>query len=161
MRREEREIKSRQRVEEILQRAQVGRLGTLSQEGGPMIKPVNFLYSKGRIYFHSSFQGEKMGDLALNPRVCFEVDEAVEYIPASGSPCTASFAYLSVIILGLARLVEDPEEKIRVLNQLTEKYQPGTKLSPLTRETVQNVAVVEIVVEKLTGKENLPPGFRP
>jgi hypothetical protein len=51
-------------------------------------------------------------------------------------------------------------EKITVLNELTEKYQPGAKLRPLSNQMVRNVAVVEIVVEKMTGKESKPPEAR-
>jgi len=157
MRRSEKEIKARKTVEEILLRAQVGRLGTVSRAGTPMIKPVNFLYRNGRIYFHSALEGEKIDHIAANPRVCFEVDEAFGYLPASQSPCEASFAYSSVILEGHARLLEDPEEKVAILNDLMDKYQPGARLVPLDKRQVQKVGVFEIVVKRITGKESRPP----
>ena len=157
MRRQEREMKTRKHAEEVLNRAQVGRLATVSRDGTPMIKPLNFLYRNGRIYFHSAVEGEKMDHLAFSPRVCFEVEEALGYVPASDSPCVASFLFRSVILEGRARILEDPEEKIEILNELTEKYQPGARLRPLSKQMVQGVAVVEIVAEKITGKENEPP----
>lgn len=157
MRRKQREIKTRERVEEILKRAQVGRLGTVSRDGTPMIKPVNFLYRNGRIYFHSALEGEKMDHLAFSSSVCFEVDEAFGYLPASDSPCEASFSFRSVILQGHARILEDPEEKITILNDLMEKYQPGARLRPFSKQMVRKVGVVEIVAEKMTGKENRPP----
>lgn len=160
MRRKEKEIRTREGAEEILKKAPVGRLGTVSRQTTPMIKPVNFVYRNGRVYFHSSLEGEKMDHLAFGSRVCFEVDEAIEYLPASESPCEASFSFRSVILEGRTRLLEDPVEKITVLNELTEKYQPGAKLRPLSNQMVRNVAVVEIVVEKMTGKENKPPEAR-
>lgn len=158
MRRNEREIKKREHVEEILARAQVGRLGTVSKGGIPMIKPVNFLYQNGRIYFHTALEGEKIDHLSYSSRVCFEVDEVLGYIPASDLPCTASFAFRSVILEGQSRIVEDPEEKIPILNGLMEKYQPGARLRPFTEEMVRETGVVEIVAEKMAGKEIKPPG---
>ena len=98
-----------------------------------------------------------MDHLASDPRVCFEVDEALAYIPASSSPCEASFLFRSVILEGRARLVDDPQEKIGVLTKLTEKYQQGANLRPLTERMVEGVAVVEIVPERITGKESRPP----
>jgi nitroimidazol reductase NimA-like FMN-containing flavoprotein (pyridoxamine 5'-phosphate oxidase superfamily) len=156
MRRKEKEIKSRERVEEILCQTQVGRLGTVSGDGVPMIKPVNFLYHKGRIYFHSAKEGEKIEHLASNPHVCFEVDEAVEYVPAMDSPCEGSFLYRSVILAGRARILDDPGQKIRILTELTAKYQPDARLRPLTENRVRSVAVVEIVADRITGKESRP-----
>jgi nitroimidazol reductase NimA-like FMN-containing flavoprotein (pyridoxamine 5'-phosphate oxidase superfamily) len=157
VRRQEKEMKTRKHAEEILNRAQVGRLGTISRDGTPMIKPLNFLYHNGKIYFHSAVEGEKMDHLAFGSRVCFEVEEALGYVPASGSPCEANFLFRSVILEGRARILEDPEEKITILTELTEKYQPGARLRPLSKRMVQGVAVVEIVVEKITGKESKPP----
>jgi nitroimidazol reductase NimA-like FMN-containing flavoprotein (pyridoxamine 5'-phosphate oxidase superfamily) len=156
MRRREKEITSQEQVEDILERAQVGRLGTVSKAGTPMIKPVNFLYRNGKIYFHSALEGEKMDHLAFGSRVCFEVDEALKYLPAADSPCQANFSYRSVIIEGRARLIEDPQEKIAILDHLMEKYQPGADLRPLSSKMVQKVGVVEIIAEKMTGKEALP-----
>ena len=156
MRRREKEIKNQDEVDDILQKALVGRLGTVSKAGTPMIKPVNFLYRNGKVYFHSALEGEKMDHLAFNSRVCFEVDDALEYLPASDSPCEANFLYRSVIIEGRARLLGDPQEKIMILDRLMEKYQPGAALRPLSRKMVQKVGVVEIVVENMTGKEALP-----
>ena len=157
MRRKEKEIRTREGAEEILQQAQVGRLGTVSRDGTPMIKPVNFVYRNGRIYFHSSLEGEKMDHLAFSSQVCFEVDEALAYLPASNSPCEANFSFRSVILEGRARVLEDPEEKIRALNDLMEKYQPGARLRPLNEQMVRKVGIVEIVAEKITGKESKPP----
>lgn len=159
MRRKEKEMKSRAGAEEILKRCSVGRLGTVSKDGTPMIKPVNFLYQNGKIYFHSALKGEKMEHLALRSRVCFEVDETFGYVPASDSPCEANFAYRSVIVEGPARMLENPDDKIMVLNALMEKYQPGGRLRPLSKEMVREVGIVEVVAEKMTGKESIPPGL--
>ena len=157
MRRKDKQIKNQERVDEILHRAQVGRLGTISANGTPMIKPVNFLYQKGKVYFHSAPKGEKIDHLASSSKVCFEVDEPLAYIPATDSACDASFAYQSVIVEGKARLIQDPEQKIAILNALTEKHQPGANLRPLDKKMVQGVVVVEITPEKMTGKEIKPP----
>ncbi len=157
MRRKEKEIHSNEAIEAILRRADVGRLGTVSGDGAPMIKPLNFVYRGGKIYFHTALEGEKIEHLTSNPRVCFETEEVLGYVPASDSPCQSNFAFRSVIIQGRARMLQESGEKIAAFEDLMAKYQPGAKLRPLTKEMVEGVGVVEITVESMTGKANRVP----
>ncbi len=147
------EIKERAKVEEALRAAHVGRLGTCV-EGEPYIVPLSFVYDDGRILFHGALKGKKMEQIAENPRVCFEVDESV--LVPGGNSCEYSFNYRSVVINGVARIIHDPERKLKALTSLGEKYAPG-KGNELTSErlaTFKNLAIVEIEIEEMTGKKN-------
>ena len=57
MRRNKKEIKDPEIINELLETPQVGRLGTLDSDGYPMIKPLNFVYADGKIYFHTALSG--------------------------------------------------------------------------------------------------------
>ena len=71
MRHPERELKTRETITAMLERSLVGRIATVNQKGFPVIKPVNFVYLDGRIYFHSSAKGEKI-DLCGHPHYRFD-----------------------------------------------------------------------------------------
>ncbi|UCD44195.1 MAG: pyridoxamine 5'-phosphate oxidase family protein [Candidatus Bathyarchaeota archaeon] len=154
LRRADKEITDRGEVEQVLREAQVGRLGT-SVEGRPYVVPLSFVYHEGAIIFHGAGEGKKMAEIARNPRVCFEVD-AAELIP-SDNPCNFNFRYRSVIANGMAKILEDdPEERLRCLRLLVEKYAPGMG-SAMTAERMasfEGLAVVEIAVDEMTGKRS-------
>jgi nitroimidazol reductase NimA-like FMN-containing flavoprotein (pyridoxamine 5'-phosphate oxidase superfamily) len=139
----------------LLERSPVGRIATVSQEGFPVIKPVNFLYLDGRIYLHSSTKGEKIEDIRRGSPVCFEVDDPVGYVVAGASACKASYYYRSIVIKGKAALVKDRNKKARILESMMEKYQPEGSDREMPAEILEKTAVIEILVQEITGKENL------
>ena len=155
MRKPEKEIKDPETIDALLERTLVGRIATINRKRFPVIKPVNFLYWDGKIYFHSSKQGEKMADIRRGSRICFEVDEPIAYVLAKGSACSASYFYRSIIVKGKARLVNRREKKLTILKKLMEKYQPEGGYDKFPEVAVQKTAVVEISIEELTGKQNL------
>lgn len=144
----------RAEAEEFLRKSKVGRLG-LCTKGEPYVVPVLFVYSDGKIYFHSSSRGRKITALRENPRVCFEVDEYGGIRPAPKA-CSFSLNYKSVIISGEARLIHDVREKLRALTLLMEKYGKGHPWGPLGEVEARKVEVVEIRVSELRGKKNVP-----
>jgi nitroimidazol reductase NimA-like FMN-containing flavoprotein (pyridoxamine 5'-phosphate oxidase superfamily) len=156
MRVAKKEMQNRTAVEGLLLGCHVGRLGTICGEGYPMVKPLNYVYLDGRIYFHSARKGEKIEDISRDGRVCFEVDVPVGYIPGTKeNACAASYRYQSVIITGQARLVEDESERLRALRALMEKYQPQGGYGPFIPEKAALTAIVRIDVQRMTGKEDL------
>jgi hypothetical protein len=155
MRQAKREIRDRDAVEGILRECPVGRLGTVGGDGYPMVKPLNFVYLDGRIYFHSAGEGEKMADMARDDRVCFEVDVPVAFVKAAGDPCGAGCLYRSVIVRGRAHVVEERDERLKALERLMEKYQPEGGYGAFPEEKLALTAVVRIDIVEMTGKERL------
>src|SRR5512139_2823665 len=108
MRRAKKEITDRAVIEGLLRDCLVGRLGTAGPDGWPMVKPLNFVYSAGKIYFHTAMEGEKIDHIRRDARVCFEADQPVAYVRgAVDEPCKAEYLYRSVIVKGRAVMVED------------------------------------------------------
>jgi len=155
MRRPDRKIKDKETIAAILERSPVGRIATVNLKGFPVIKPVNFLYWNGKIYIHSSTKGEKIRDIHRGSRVCFEVDEPIAYAPATGPACMAGYYYRSIIIKGRAVLVKDGDKKQKVLENLMERYQPEGGYEAMEPEILKKTAVIEISIQKMTGKERL------
>jgi len=155
MRRQERELKNRETIEAMLKQSPVGRMATINRKGFPVIKPVNFFFWDGKVYIHSSKKGEKIGDIRRGGPVCFEIDEPIAYVAASGPACRASYYYRSIIIKGKAALVGRRSGKLEILEKLMEKYQPEGGYEGFAEEIVAKTAIIEISIEEMTGKENL------
>jgi nitroimidazol reductase NimA-like FMN-containing flavoprotein (pyridoxamine 5'-phosphate oxidase superfamily) len=150
MRRAEREIKDRSAVEEILRRATVCRLAVC--DGNlPYVVPLNFGYEDNHLYFHSAPEGRKIEALKANPNVCFEVDVDQEFVPGE-SACEWTARYRSVIGFGQARVLEKAAEKKRGLDVILAHYAQGP--FEYREAEVGRVAVVEVEIETLTGKQS-------
>lgn len=154
MRVAKKEIRERNRVEDLLRSCPVGRLGTIGSDGFPVIKPLNYVYLGGRIYFHSAREGEKIEDIRRDSRVCFEADLPGGFVKAAGNPCRADYRYQSVIVQGRARIVEERAERLAALRGIMVKYQPEGGYDDFAEEALAMTAVVAIEVLNITGKEN-------
>jgi nitroimidazol reductase NimA-like FMN-containing flavoprotein (pyridoxamine 5'-phosphate oxidase superfamily) len=150
MRRAEKDIKDRQTIESILERATVCRLG-LCSHGLPYVVPLSFGYEDQRLYFHSAPEGRKIDTIKENPNVCFEVDVDEEYV-AADVPCDWTVRYRSVIGFGKARLVKETEQKRKALDVILGHYGRGP--FAYAEGAADKVAVIEVQVESLTGKHS-------
>jgi nitroimidazol reductase NimA-like FMN-containing flavoprotein (pyridoxamine 5'-phosphate oxidase superfamily) len=152
------EIKSKEKIVEFLNSQETGRVCSIDKEGYPQIIPMNFVYAKDAIYMHSHIKGEKLENIARNPKVGFEVDKSLEFLPSYFShPTDASQAdtlYISVVIKGHGYIVADRHEKTFALNALMEKYQPEGKYEKIRPDmhVLDEVAIVKVVPETMRGK---------
>jgi nitroimidazol reductase NimA-like FMN-containing flavoprotein (pyridoxamine 5'-phosphate oxidase superfamily) len=153
LRRSDKEVTNREKVEEILSNALVGRLGTCF-DNIPYITPVNFVYDKDKIYFHSAHEGRKIDNIKYNQQVCFEIDEIISIIPGRRMPCGSTTEYKSVIIFGDIRVVVDIDEKTFALNKLIEKYAPGAPRLPQSSDAAKRTNVLAIDVKEMTAKQS-------
>jgi len=159
MRQHKKEITDKNTIDNLLRSAPVGRLGTIGRDEYPRIKPLNFVYTNDRIYFHSAREGEKIDDIRQDSRVCFEVDLPIAYVKGrQDDPCRAAYLYQSVIIRGKAALVHDGSERRKALSELMRKYQPGGECGDFPEAKLALTAVVRIDIETMTGKEDLGKG---
>jgi uncharacterized protein len=155
MRRKKKEIQNREVIDRLLITCPVGRLGTIGKDGYPRIKPLNFVYLKGAIYFHSAKEGEKIDDIGRDNRVVFEIDEPIGYVRGDINPCSARYLYQSVIIKGKAVIVADDGESLLALKSLMEKYQPEGGYGEFLPEKLAITAIVRIDIGEITGKEDM------
>ena len=145
-----------------LAEAPVGRLATLDGSGYPVIIPLNFVYADGRIYFHSATEGAKLDDLRRHPQVGFEIDRLFAIAPPADRGCQTHAFYQSIVIRGRARVLDraaEREARVHALQLLVEKYAPAVADRPM--DTVDQTAVVEIIVDEMTGKEDFGQRMAP
>lgn len=146
-------VMTKDEVASLLERAPVGCLG-LSVDDQPYVVPVNFVYSDGKLYFHSASTGQKIDFLNKNQKVCFEVDEVMEVKKTGESVCNYAQTFRSVIIYGQARFVNDNDEMRKMLKILVEKY-AGEEVEYSEIKCGRDLAVVEVEIEHISGKERL------
>jgi hypothetical protein len=134
-----------------------GRLATCDAAGQPYITPLNYLYREGKIYVHSKLTGRKLDNIAENNRVCFEVSKVEKLTVSNDRPCACSTRYSSVLAFGVAREIPDGAEKTALLNLLVERYAAGKPFQPVKDSHAADCAVVEIRIDKISGKRNVDP----
>ena len=89
----------------------VGRVSTNGSDGYPYTVAVHFVYREGAVYFHGLPKGEKLCNIARDPKVCFEVDELLGIRKEGVTvPCKVGSGYESAVLRGRASLVDDPGE---------------------------------------------------
>lgn len=133
-----------------------GRLATCDAAGQPYITPLNYVFHRGNIYFHSASKGHKLDNLAVNSRVCFEVSQTDKTV-ITEKACNCSTRYTSVVVFGQARIVTDDAEKVEALNALTERIAAGRPFGPADAAGAAGCVVVAISVDKISGKQNVDP----
>jgi len=152
------EIKSRRKILEFLNSQPVGRIASIDGDGYPQVIPMNFVHHNGVIYMHSHPFGEKLDNIRRNPKVGFEVDQHICFLPSyyfhKTDASQADTLYISVVVKGKAEIVEENEEKALALNALMEKYQKEGRYEALdsNMSSVRDVAVIKITPREMNGK---------
>ncbi len=141
---------SREEMERVLREEDVGYLG-LSADGQPYVVPLSYAYVGGRILFHCAMTGRKLDAIRANPQVCFTVGRQSGQIERhrNSDPCHVESD--SVICFGTARIVDDVEERQRVLNEFNHCFRPDAE--PITREEALECCAVEITLREMTGRQ--------
>ncbi|MEM0366907.1 MAG: pyridoxamine 5'-phosphate oxidase family protein [Candidatus Nitrosocaldus sp.] len=154
-------IKSKEKIIGFLNSIHSGTLGSVDENGFPQLIPMNFVYANEAIYMHSHRVGEKIDNIRRNSKVGFEAHKHVEFLPSyffdPEDACSADTLYISVVVKGLASLVEDLEEKANALNSLMEKYQKEGYYKRLSRDMsgVKHVTIIKVKPITMTGKYKL------
>ena len=161
------EIKSKEKIKEFLNQEHVGRIASIDKNGFPQIIPMNFVFLNDAIYMHSHTKGEKLDNIKKNQKVGFEVDRELEFLPSYfEDPNDASLAdtlYISVVIKGTGKIVEDKKEKTLALNGLLKKYQPEGFYEPINpqMQVLDEVAIIKVTpTESFRGKYKIGQNLR-
>ena len=141
---------SREEMESILREETLGYLG-LSMEGMPYVVPLNYGYVEGKILIHCALMGKKLDYLKANPQVCFTVGRQSGRVRRHPQGATCHVDNDSVICYGIARVVEDVEERRKVLDAFNRCLQPDAE--EITLEAASKCCAVEIKVAEMTGRQ--------
>ena len=137
----------------ILEKAPTGVLGVLDGDGYPYTVPLNYVYQDGQIYFHCAKAGHKLESLQRHDKVSFCVVAQDEVVPHRFAT-----RYQSVVVFGRARVITDDAVRRIALRALIQKYSPAyiQEGDQEIESAWNNVCIVAIAAEQITGKANRP-----
>jgi nitroimidazol reductase NimA-like FMN-containing flavoprotein (pyridoxamine 5'-phosphate oxidase superfamily) len=133
---------SREEALGVLESQPVAHLG-IAIEGVPYVTPMSYVMDGDRILFRT-MAGEKLDGIRANPAVCIE---AADYDPKTGD-------WVSVIVRGTAKVVDDPDTSQKVVALLYRKYEKvmGSPLSCGGRMPLGGIPyIVAVHIEEVTG----------
>ena len=157
VRRKDYEITDPAEIKRLLAEGDFGVLATTHEEQ-PYATPVNYVYIEAdhALYFHGARTGRTRANLALNPKVCFNVSRMGELVPGERSS-NFGVEYKSVTVFGSACLVEDEARIVEILLALMLKYfpkhVPGEDYPIPEADELNRTAVYQIAIEEWSGKE--------
>lgn len=155
MRRSDREVTDKKKIQTIIASCKICRVGFYDQ-GEIYIVPMNFGYrereGKNIFYFHGAKQGRKIDLISKSPMVGFEMDANYQLL-TSETACGHSAQYQSVLGTGRMRLIESLEEKKEALQEIMIQS-TGKDQWDFSLEILDNVAAFKLEVEQISCKEH-------
>ena len=153
MRRDEREIKDRQVLLNMLVKAQVMHLG-LCAAGQAYVVPLHYGWDEQEgqlsLYFHSASDGKKIDYIRVNPS-CFVCITGAMQVKQADEACDWCAAFESLMIEGTVSILSDEAEKSKGLDAILRHYDFQGK--PVYKDSsLRNTCVCRILVTSITGK---------
>lgn len=143
------QLLSQEETKRILTGSSSGVLSLVDAEGLPYGVPLSFAYDGIRsLYFHSAVNGHKVEAIQAHPQVSFCIIAQDEVKPEEFTTY-----FRSVIAQGPLVIVNEPEEVLKGLRLLGDKYAPGIDSSAEIAKGLSHVLVLKMEIENITGKE--------
>lgn len=142
----------RETVFKILDEAFVCHAGFVV-DGQPFVIPTNFGRSGETLYLHGSAASRMLRKLSEGVPVCVTVT-LTDGLVLARSAFHHSVNYRSVVVLGTARLVEDPAEKMEALRLFTEHVMKGRwdEIRWPTEQELKGTTVLALPLEEVSAK---------
>ncbi len=137
-------------IERILQFNTSGVLALIDSNGYPYSVPISYVYSNGKIYFHSAKSGHKIDAIKNCKKATFCIIDKDDVMPEKYTTF-----YKSVIAFGKVEIVNDREETLSAIAELGEKYYPNHDVE-LRQEIDKNInrfLIIRLKIEHITGKQ--------
>ena len=152
MRRTDKEIRSREEIDEIIRGSDVCRIA-MAMDNMPYIVPVSFGYDGESIYLHTAREGKKIDHFKNNHNICFEFERNVTLFRDPDTACKWSFSYESVIGFGKIFELESLEQREVGLNKIMSHY--SGKEWVFGEDKLKNIHVWKIEIASMTGKRSI------
>ncbi len=149
MRRKDRAMPAEE-AERLLAEGDWGVLAVSGDDGYPYGVPVNYGYTGGRIYVHStSCESHKLDGIRRNDKVSFTVVEGHDVLKEEFST-----AFSSVVVFGRARIITEGPLLREAMRRMMEGLAPD--MTEAAEEhcahSMGSMAMIEITPEHITGK---------
>lgn len=149
MRRFKQEL-NKNEIERILQFNTSGVLALIDNNGYPYSVPLSFVYSNGKIYFHSAKVGHKIDAIKNCKKATFCIVDKDDVQPEKYTTF-----YKSVIAFGNVEIVDDMDETLSAIKELGEKYYPNhsNELQNEIEKFKTAFLIIRFDIEHITGKQ--------
>jgi uncharacterized protein len=127
-------------------------------DGQPFVIPTSYGRKDASLYIHGSAASRMLRQMKEGVPVCITVT-LLEGLVLARSIFNHSMNYRSVVVLGKATLVDDPEEKLAALRILSEHILPGRwedARQPNERE-LKATSVLRVPIEEFSAKVRVGP----
>jgi uncharacterized protein len=127
-------------------------------DGQPFVIPTSYGRKDASLYIHGSAASRMLRQMKDGVAVCITVT-VLDGLVLARSVFNHSMNYRSVVILGKATLVDDPEEKLAALRILSEHILPGRwdeARQPNQRE-LKATSVLHVPIEEFSAKLRTGP----
>ncbi|HET6342742.1 MAG TPA: pyridoxamine 5'-phosphate oxidase family protein [Gemmatimonadota bacterium] len=144
-------------IDAILAEGMVCHVG-FAVDGQPYVIPMAYAPWEGGLLLHGSVGSRLLRILASEAPACVTVT-LLDGLVVARSLFHSSLNYRSVVAFGMARLLEDPDEKARALEALGEHLIPGRTAdarSPSEKESLAT-SIVRFDIEEATAKVRTGP----
>ncbi len=137
-------------LERVLKLNTSGVLALNDSNGYPYSVPLSFVYSNGKIYFHSAKSGHKIDAIKNCPKATFCIVDKDDVKPEKYTTF-----YKSVIAFGKVEIVNDSEETLFAIKQLGEKYYPhhDIELQQEIDKSINRFLIIKLEIVHITGKQ--------
>jgi uncharacterized protein len=153
----ERGVYDREAAYRILDEGFICHVG-FAVDGQPFVIPTSYGRKDASLYIHGSAASRMLRQMKDGVAVCVTVT-LLDGLVLARSVFNHSMNYRSVVILGRATLVDDPEEKLTALRVLSEHILPGRwddARQPNERE-LKATSVLRVPIEEFSAKVRTGP----
>lgn len=142
----------REAIDAVLDAGLVAHLGIVS-DGQPFVIPTLHARVGDDVYVHGSAASRTLRALAGGIPACLTVT-LLDGIVLARSVFEHSMNYRSVVVLGRATPVVEPDEKLTALEAFTEKLLPGrwAEARPPTRKELKATSVLRLPLDEASAK---------
>jgi nitroimidazol reductase NimA-like FMN-containing flavoprotein (pyridoxamine 5'-phosphate oxidase superfamily) len=148
---------SRDTIDAILDEALVAHLG-FAVDGQPYVIPTLHARVDDVVYVHGSSASRAIRSLTAGLQACLTVT-LLDGLVLARSAFHHSMNYRSVVVLGEARPVEGPEERLKALEAFTERLVPGRwdEVRPPTPQELKGTRVLAFDLDEASAKVRTGP----
>jgi uncharacterized protein len=153
----DRGVYDRETVYRILDEGFLCHVG-FAADGQPFVIPTSYGRDGSNLYIHGSAASRTLRQMKAGVPVCVTVT-LLDGLVLARSVFNHSMNYRSVVILGKATLVDDPQEKLTALRVLSEHIIPGRwddARQPNERE-LKATSVLRVPIEEFSAKVRTGP----
>lgn len=122
-------------------------------DGQPYVIPTLYARDGETLYFHGSAVSRMLRTLTAGVNVCVTVT-LVDGLVLARSAFHHSINYRSVVALGTARLIDDPDERMRALEIITDHVVPGrwAQVRGPNRLELKQTSVLALPLKEVSAK---------